>query len=279
MLKITETEVFGWRAAIRGMRNAHESWDKSDSFIPCWVKTKCHECEASQKCAYYFEDGEPYKKDEFVGPNDLKLMKQLVAAGTDHSKFMRMIHAQCDWEAPLYWWKEADTYKVGTVRNSCSTMHKITEHEFTMDMFSVEHLCTARDDMYKEFCDYMESLGNPKGEFGISPYRLMQDDIIELNAWRDFYLHYKSKPHKDQKAHEENLKKIWWQIIQRLGSNYNQKATMDLNYQVLRNMYHPRKHHKQDEWRIDFCNWVKELPYSELITMTKEELLESIKEG
>lgn len=268
MLKITNTEVFGWNAAIRGMRNAHESWAKSDSHYTCHEYDKLY-------------DGEhvTYLIDDYVlGPNDLALMKKLVAAGTDHSKFMRMIHVQCDWEAPLYWWKEADTYKVGTVRNSCSTMHKITEHEFTMGMFSTEHLCKGTDDVYEEFCDYMESLGNPKGEFGISPYRLLQDDIVELNAWRDFYLHYKNKPYKDQKAHEENLKKIWWQIIQRLGSNYNQKATMDLNYQVLRNMYHSRKHHKQDEWRIDFCNWVKELPYSELITMTKEELLESIKE-
>lgn len=260
MLKVTNTEVFGWMAAIRGMRNAHESWDKSDS---------------GWHGEFIYATGMPIIN---IGPNDLTRMKKLVAAGTDHSKFMRMIHVQCDWEAPLYWWKEADTYKVGTVRNSCSTMHKITEHEFTMDMFSHEHLCKATDDVYEEFCDYMESLGNPKGEFGISPYRLMQDDIIELNAWRDFYLHYKNKPHKDQKAHEENLKKIWWQIIQRLGSNYNQKATMDFNYAVLRNMYHSRNHHKQDEWREDFCNWVKTLPYSELITMTKEELLESIKE-
>lgn len=268
MLKITETEVFGWKAAIRGMRNAHESWDKSDSHYECREYEKLSE-----------DDHKTYLVDNFViGPNDLTRMKKLVAAGTDHSKFMRMIHVQCDWEAPLYWWKESDTYKVGTVRNSCSTMHKITAHEFDMDMFSHEHLCKGTDDVYEEFCNYMESLGNPKGEFGISPYRLMQDDIIELNAWRDFYLHYKNKPHKDQKAHEENLKKIWWQIIQRLGSSYNQKATMDLNYQVLRNMYHARKYHKQDEWRVDFCNWVKSLPYSELITMTKEELLESIKE-
>ena len=121
MLKVTNTEVFGWNAAIRGMRNAHESWDKSDS-------------------GYKWEDNTWQNEVFTIGPNDLTLMKKLVAAGTDHSKFMRMIHVQCDWEAPLYWWKEADTYKVGTVRNSCSTMHKITEHEFTMDMFSHEHL-------------------------------------------------------------------------------------------------------------------------------------------
>lgn len=252
MLKITETEVFGWRASIRGMRNAHESWDKSDSFIPCWVKTKCHECEANQKCAYYFEEGEPYKKDEFIGPNDLALMKTLVAAGTDHSKFMRMIHVQCDWEAPLYWWKEADTYKVGTVRNSCSTMHKITAHEFDMDMFSHEHLF--------DFC--------PSEHHNSTD--ILKVTIEHLNAMR--------KVLNSLDQDDPLRKEYWWQLIQLLPSSYNQKATMDLNYQVLRNMYHPRKYHKQDEWRVDFCNWVKSLPYSELITMTKEELLESIKE-
>ena len=252
MLKITETEVFGWKAAIRGMRNAHESWGKSDSFIPCWVKTKCHECEASQKCAYYFEDGGPYKKDEFIGPNDFTLMKTLVAAGTDHSKFMRMIHVQCDWEAPLYWWKEADTYKVGTVRNSCSTMHKITAHEFDMDMFSHEHLF--------DFCP---------GEHHNST-DILEITIEHLNAMRKVL---------NSLGQDDPLRKeYWWQLIQLLPESYLQKATMDLNYQVLRNMYHARKHHKQDEWRVDFCNWVKSLPYSELITMTKEELLESIKE-
>lgn len=252
MLKITETEVFGWKAAIRGMRNAHESWDKSDSFIPCWVKTKCHECEVSQKCAYYFEDGEPHKKDEFIGPYDFTLMKTLVAAGTDHSKFMRMIHVQCDWEAPLYWWKEADTYKVGTVRNSCSTMHKITAHEFDMDMFSHEHLF--------DFCPYEHHNSTD----------ILEITIEHLNAMR------KALNSLDQD--DPRRKEYWWQLIQLLPSSYNQKATMDLNYQVLRNMYHARKNHKQDEWRVDFCNWVKSLPYSELITMTKEELLESIKE-
>ena len=252
MLKITETEVFGWKAAIRGMRNAHESWDKSDSFIPCWAKTKCHECEVNQKCAYYFEEGEPYKKSEFIGPNDLALMKKLVAAGTDHSKFMRMIHVQCDWEAPLYWWKEADTYKVGTVRNSCSTMHKITEHEFTMDMFSYEHLF--------DFCPSEQHNSTDILEITIEHLNVMRRVLNSLD--------------KDDPLRKE----YWWQLIQLLPSSYNQKATMDLNYQVLRNMYHPRKYHKQNEWRVDFCNWVKSLPYSELITMTKEELLESIKE-
>ena len=122
MLKVTDTEVFGWEAAIRGMRNPKNSWEKSDSR---W------------RGEFIYATGMPIWD---IGPNDLTLMKKLIAAGSDHSKFMRMIHVQCDWEAPLYWWKEADTYKVGTVRNSCSTMNKITEHEFTMDMFAHEYL-------------------------------------------------------------------------------------------------------------------------------------------
>lgn len=232
MLNVTNTEVFGWMAAIRGMRNPLERWDKSDS---------------GWHGAFVYATGMPIVD---VGPNDLTLMKKLVAAGNDHSKFMRMIHVQCDWEAPLYWWKEADTYKVGTVRNSCSTMHKIMEHEFTWDIFAHEHL---------------------KG----SALNTLEDTIDELNYWREYYLSMvkQNVPGADVKA-----KEIWWQIIQLLPSSYLQKATMDLNYAVLRNMYHSRKAHKQDEWREDFCNWVKTLPYSELITMTKEELLESIKE-
>ena len=242
MLKITETEVFGWDAAIRGMRNAHESWDKSDSHYECREYEKLSE-----------DNHKTYLVDNFaIGPNDLTLMKKLVAAGTDHSKFMRMIHVQCDWEAPLYWWKEADTYKVGTVRNSCSTMHKITEHEFTMDMFSHEHLF--------DFC--------PSERHNSTD--VLEITIEHLNAMRRVL----NSLDQDDPLRKE----YWWQLIQLLPSSYNQKATMDLNYQVLRNMYHSRKHHKQDEWRIDFCNWVKTLPYSELITMTKEELLESIKE-
>lgn len=242
MLKITETEVFGWKAAIRGMRNAHESWDKSDSRYECREYEKLSE-----------DDHKTYLVDNFaIGHNDLTLMKTLVAAGTDHSKFMRMIHVQCDWEAPLYWWKEADTYKVGTVRNSCSTMHKITAHEFTMDMFSHEHLF--------DFCP---------GEQHNST-DILEITIEHLNAMR--------KVLNSLDQDDPLRKEYWWQLVQLLPSNYNQKATMDLNYQVLRNMYHPRKYHKQDEWRVDFCNWVKSFPYSELITMTKEELLESIKE-
>lgn len=227
MLKVTHTEVFGWQAAIRGMRNPLESWAKSDS---------------GWRGEFVYATGMPIWD---IGPNDLTLMKKLIAAGSDHSKFMRMIHVQCDWEAPLYWWKEADTYKVGTVRNSCSTMHKIMEHEFTIDMFAHEHLDAG----------------------SIATLDMV---VFDLNQLRIQYL---------GTARDETFRKsLWYQIIQLLPSSYLQKATMDLNYAVLRNMYHSRKAHKQDEWREDFCNWVKTLPYSELITMTKEELLESIKE-
>ena len=246
MLKITETEVFGWKAAIRGMRNAHESWDKSDSCIE--NTTTCFICPELKNCPRKAWKTLGIK----IGPNDFTLMKKLVAAGTDHSKFMRMIHVQCDWEAPLYWWKEADTYKVGTVRNSCSTMHKITAHEFTMDMFSHEHLF--------DFC--------PSEQHNSTD--ILKITIEHLNAMRKVF----NSLDQDDPLRKE----YWWQLIQLLPPSYNQKATMDLNYQVLRNMYQSRKHHKQDEWRVDFCNWVKSLPYSELITMTKEELLESIKE-
>lgn len=242
MLKVTNTEVFGWEAAIRGMRNPKNSWDRSDS---SFMRNPDYSC--CGPCPYV---GIAHCDEVYVGLDDLKLMKQLVAAGNDHSKFMRMIHVQCDWEAPLYWWKEADTYKVATVRNSCSTMHKIMEHEFTLDIFAHEHLKSRA-------------------------LNTLEDTIDELNYWREYYLSIveQNVPGADTKA-----KEIWWQIIQLLPSSYLQKATMDFNYAVLRNMYHARKAHKQDEWREDFCNWVKTLPYSELITMTKKELLESIKE-
>lgn len=242
MLKVTNTEVFGWEAAIRGMRNPKNSWDRSDS---SFMRNPDYGCCGPCPCV-----GIAHCDEVYVGLDDLKLMKQLVAAGNDHSKFMRMIHVQCDWEAPLYWWKEADTYKVATVRNSCSTMHKIMEHEFTLDIFAHEHLKSRA-------------------------LNTLEDTIDELNYWREYYLSIveQNVPGADIKA-----KEIWWQIIQLLPSSYLQKATMDFNYAVLRNMYHARKAHKQDEWREDFCNWVKTLPYSELITMTKEELLESIKE-
>ena len=223
MIKIENVEVIGWESAIRGMRNPMNSWDKSDSEfnVSCRVCKSEHYRNKCDNCLY--SDG-----NILLGNNDLDLMKRLAKAGTDHRKFMRMIVVYVDVTAPLYWWKEFDTYKVGTVRNSCSTMHKITEKEFTLDDFSHEHLL----------------------ESGFNNCLLY---VIQcLNAWREKYLETKDKC-------------FWWQMIQILPSSYNQKATLMLNYEVLANMYHSRKNHKLDEWR-EFCKWIETLPYSELIT-------------
>lgn len=209
MIKFENTEVSGWQAAIRGMRNPMNSWDKSDS-------------------GYVGLADQTYQ----VGANDLKLMKQLVRAGSDHSKFMRMIVVTVDITAPLYWWKEFDTYKVGTVRNSCSTMHKIHSKEFTLDDFSHEHL-------------------------DIDSICVIEDVIEHLNWMRECYL---------DEADANKRKTYWWQMIQLLPSSYNQRATIQVNYAVLRNMYHARKNHKLDEWSQGFTAWTKSLPYSELIT-------------
>lgn len=219
MIKIEKVDVYGFEAAIRGMRNPLNSWDKSDSTFED-----------------VFEDPvnlhDYYMKSFTAGENDLKLMKNLVKAGSDHSKFMRMITVTLDITAPLYWWKEFDTYKVGTVRNSCSTMHKIHSKEFTLDDFSCEHL-TKDGEMW----DWLFSLDMV---------------ICALNYARDLFI-------------ETNDKTYWWQMIQLLPSSYNQRATVQLNYAVLQNMYHSRKNHKLDEWHV-FCEWVESLPYSELIT-------------
>lgn len=215
MIVIENTAVSGLEAAIRGMRNPKNSWDQSDS-----------------------EFGRYTSENDTVGPRDLMLMQTLADAGTDHSKFMRMINVTCDIVAPLYWWKEFDTYKVGTVRNSCSTMHKITEKEFTLDDFSHEHIY---DDVSTE----------------PSSLKVLLSIIDTLNQYRHLYLVSKCKGD-------------WWQMIQLLPSSYNQRATVQMNYAVLRNMYHARKNHKLDEWH-DFCAWVESLPYSELITGIKKE--------
>ena len=210
MIKITNAEVFGWDAAIRGMRNPMNSWDKSDS--KHWHETIVgHEVER-----------------RVVGNADLTLMKKLVKAGSDHAKFMRMINVTMDVTAPLYWWSEYDTYKVGTVANSCSTMHTIANREFTLGDFSTEHL----DDVSLDTFNYI---------------------IAQLEYDRRLYIKTKDK-------------KYWWDMIQLLPSSYNQKRTVQLNYAVLGNMYHARRNHKLDEWR-DFCSWVETLPYAELITL------------
>ena len=233
MIKLENTEVSGFPAAIRGMRNPMNSWNKSDSGYGCLGEEGPLSCQDG--CAYRRDcwmDGMGSFK---VGDADLKLMKQLIQAGTDHSKFMRMINVTVDVTAPMYWWKEADTYKVGTVRNSCSTMHKIHAKEFKLDDFSHEHL--QKDSL--EMLEYV---------------------IWYLNKARQAYL-------SSSKMLNGNYDKvIWWQLIQLLPSSYNQKATLQLNYAVLRNIYRSRKDHKLDEWH-DFCHWIKELPYSELITL------------
>lgn len=199
MLSIENTQIYGWEAAIRGMRNPKNSWAKSDT-VP----------------------GTPR-----VGPNDLKLMRTLAKAGPDHGKFLRMITVTMDITAPLYWYKEFDTYKIGTVANSCSTMHKIHSRDLTVDDFSSEHLCGLA----------LASLSST---------------ISVINQYRKLFL-------------RDNDKVYWWQMIQLLPSSYNQRRTVQLNYAVLKTMYHARKNHKLDEWRV-FCGWIETLPYAELIT-------------
>lgn len=224
MIKFENTEVLGWESAIRGMRNPMNSWEKSDSH-----RDGCYRTPLCYKSKYYT-----------VGPNDLDLMTRLRNAGTDHRKFMRMITVYVDITAPLYWWKEFDTYKVGTVANSCSTMHKIADKEFTMDDFSHEHL---------------------EGR----ALNTLEDMVDELNYWRDYYLAIKKKKKKQNVVGaDKKSKELWWQMIQLLPSSYNQRRTVMLNYEVLANIYKSRKNHKLDEWRM-FCDWILTLPYGSLL--------------
>lgn len=256
MLKIEKTEVVGWEAAIRGMRNPMNSWEQSDSF--CKPSTEnCCGCHDYNKCAYIFEStGKPYRGD--IGTNDLDLMTHLCNAGTDHRKFMRMIEVYLDITAPLYWWKEYDTYKVGTVANSCSTMHKIAAKEFTLEDFSCEHLLDEESlPPYEERVniDHCEPLAaiDVNGQWCYyTPKTFLNMTCHVLNHFRELYLKTKDK-------------KYWWQMIQLLPSSYNQKRTVMLSYEVLANMYKSRKNHKLDEWHT-FCDWIESLPYSELIT-------------
>ena len=232
MLKIENTEVTGWEAAIRGMRNPMNSWKKSDSFF----------C-GSPECCYSNDQCNPgcagYGQGFNIGEADLDLMTRLRNSGTDHRKFMRMITVYLDITAPLYWWKEFDTYKVGTVANSCSTMHKIHEKEFYEEDFSFEKLESG----YEEY----------KGDDAMhAAYCSMQNTISALNRLRYMYNITKNK-------------KYWNAMIQLLPSSYNQRRTVMLNYEVLANIYKSRKNHKLDEWHT-FCDWIKSLPHSELIT-------------
>lgn len=249
MIKIENAEVYGWEAAIRGMRNPMNSWDRRDSY---WGM---------------LEDPSPINPSDepffFVGPNDHKLMMDLSKAGTEHVKYRRMIVVYLDVTAPLYWWKEADTYKIGTVSNSCSTMHKIAAKEFTLEDFSCEQLI----DFFKETdaSEYMDErgydftnhpvIGTAVGTnmLYLSPVGVMEKIIHMLNVCRKLYLETKDK-------------RYWWQMIQLLPSSYNQRRTLMLNYETLANIYRQRKNHKLDEWRA-FCRWIESLPYSEIITL------------
>ena len=203
MISLSNAVVFGWHSAIMGMRNPMNSWAKSDSVFYSDFSCK-------------------------IGQNDLDLMKTLIKAGTEHRKFLRMLHVQMDIEAPLYWWKEFETYKIGTVSNSCSTMHKIAAKEFTLDDFSHERIGDVPN------CDPMY-------------YAALEGTIMALNEARRCFIDTKDK-------------KYWWQMIQLLPSSYNQLRTVDLNYEVLLNQYFQRKEHKLDEWRI-YCEQIKCFPY------------------
>ena len=241
MIKFEHCEVTGWEHAIRGMRNPMNSWDKSDSEIVPSLR---------------YEDGYIDEPDVNIGPDDHNLMMRLRNSGTDHRKFMRMINVYVDITAPLYWWKEFDTYKVGTVANSCSTMHKIHAKEFTLEDFSTEHLIGSPIPRFKQTFSVTEFNAENENKsysfaMGSTPIDFMNCIVEVLNAYRDLYLRTKDK-------------KYWWQMIQLLPSSYNQKRTIMLNYEVLANIYKSRKNHKLDEWRT-FCSWIEELPYSEII--------------
>lgn len=240
MIKIENVEVVGWEAAIRGMRNPMNSWDKSDSEW-CPNGTGYGACYFDHRsiCVHRGDD-ECIEKCEpkfYIGQNDHSLMMNLRNAGTDHRKFMRMITVYVDITAPLYWWKEHDQYKVGTTTNSCSTMHKIADKEFAREDFSHEHL--GKDVMVN-------------GENLNISLDCLDQTVRLLNTARQWYLETKDK-------------KYWWQMIQLLPSSYNQKRTVMLNYEVLANIYESRKNHKLDEW-VEFCQWIKTLPYAEIIT-------------
>lgn len=233
MLKVENVEVLGLEHAIRGMRNPKNSWAKSDSGPECpYEKEKC-----CGECQQNF----------CIGPNDKQLMMALRNAGTDHRKFMRMITVYLDITAPLYWWKEFDTYKVGTVANSCSTMHKIADKEFTLEDFSHEHLLSMANN------DAGDALFlNDANNIRVDGDDLLGLIINVLNYYRGRYIQTKDK-------------RYWWQLIQLLPSSYNQKRTVMLNYEVLTNIYKSRRHHKLDEWHT-LCDRIESLPYSKLIT-------------
>ena len=223
---------------IQGMRNPMNSWEKSDT---CFSDESCVNCYDNQRDLC--DKDSFFRKDEKLGSNDHSLMQRLSNADTEHRKYMRMMPVYVRITAPLYWWKEFDTYKVGTVANSCSTMHKIAEKEFTLEDFSTEHLISD------------ESI--PTSIY--SAKDMMETTIKNLNMFRELYLKTRDKTY-------------WWQMIQLLPSNYNQTRNVMLNYEVLANIYRQRKNHKLDEWR-EVCKWIESLPYNELITVDSREAI------
>lgn len=281
MIKIENVSTVGWEPAIRGARNPMNSWEKSDTLVsndPCNTLDDLFGetvFEADDDYSPYYYSGPFDKKNQFswamdhngrvalkrwpdesapvIGPNDLKLLSNLAKAGSDEAKFRRMIVVYLDVTAPMYWWKEADTYKVGTVRDSCSTMHKIHAKEFELDDFSTEHLIditemnSMSENRHSLIVDFSDEK-HPDAKYEECPLGDLVTTIYMLNRVRDLYLKTKDK-------------KYWWQMIQLLPSSYNQRATLMLNYEVLANMYHARKNHKLDEWR-EFCAWIETLPYA-----------------
>lgn len=276
MIKIENVSTVGWEPAIRGARNPMNSWEKSDSVFDIFTRDNYDDngpyrdyvghtlTQPIIECDWEYLDDETYHAVE-IGPNDLKLLSNLAKAGSDEAKFRRMIVVYLDVTAPMYWWKEADTYKVGTVRDSCSTMHKIHAKEFTLDDFSTEHLLApeyfSKDDAVADDCGIYAYEISPDEEateniikeyekvnFFVWPENSLEATVKMLNKCRKLYLETKDK-------------RFWWQMIQLLPSSYNQRATLMLNYEVLANMYHARKNHKLDEWR-EFCEWIETLPYA-----------------
>lgn len=247
MLKAEYITVSGWQAAIRGMRNPKDSWAKSDSLF----YSHGHGFDILERpVLWYNTDSGEEQSDVYIGVKDLELMCILSDAGDEHAKFMRMINVTMDITAPLYWWKEFDTYKIGTVANSCSTMHRIHAKKFTMDDFSTEHLLSEEDWKKDDnmSTDDILSMSDRYCATYMSPHNIMSWTLLVLNRARELYL-------------ETNDKKYWWQMIQLLPSSYNQKRTVQMNYQVLQRIYHQRKNHKLDEWHT-LCDVIKDLPYA-----------------
>ena len=258
MIKIENTQVFGWEAAIRGARNPMNSWEKSDSI---WVDT-----------SHDFDENDipiTIMKHYEIGPNDHKLLMNLCKGGTEEAKWRRMVHVQMDVTAPLYWWKEFETYKIGTVSNSCSTMHKIQAKEFTLEDFSCEYLIFEEDVSDEEF----EGLSREGWDALNEKYCGVEDsDFVDFNTFPGESLKYTIA--FLNKARELFIKtkdkKYWYIMIQLLPSSYNQKRTIDLNYEVLAAQYRQRKGHKLTEW-AEYLDWIRSLPYSEFITMEETE--------